>query len=304
MRAAQADRKARGGWPWFLVGLTLFCLLVALEEISWGQRLLGYQPPEYFLAENFQQEFNLHNVMDTDLRKDLLLLILLGYGVFAALLGLVPALRQQFDRLRIVVPPVMVAPAFALTGWIYFDYPWRFTGDWVEMAAGLAFLSAALTQVPPGGTDERRLPPLLWQPGVVAVLAVATLGLQWAVRPSSEEALATARAELELLARDIQSRHVQTRCGLHRRLYTFKIRNRQPYLGEGRFAQTLQRAGDAVRGEYLLDPWNSPYWVHHKCDDGRVSAYVYSFGPDRQRDSTIDGIVDDDLGVYLYRSDR
>lgn len=35
--------------PWFLLGLGLFCLFVAMEEISWGQRVLGYQPPNYFL---------------------------------------------------------------------------------------------------------------------------------------------------------------------------------------------------------------------------------------------------------------
>ena len=27
--------------PWFVLGLGLFCFLVAMEEISWGQRLLG-----------------------------------------------------------------------------------------------------------------------------------------------------------------------------------------------------------------------------------------------------------------------
>lgn len=43
--------------PWFACGLGLFCLIVALEEISWGQRLFGFQAPEYFLEENFQQEF-------------------------------------------------------------------------------------------------------------------------------------------------------------------------------------------------------------------------------------------------------
>lgn len=38
-------------------GLGLFCFFVAGEEISWGQRLLGFTPPEVFLQENYQQEF-------------------------------------------------------------------------------------------------------------------------------------------------------------------------------------------------------------------------------------------------------
>ena len=37
---------------WFFPAVAIFCLLVAMEEISWGQRVLGYRPPPYFLAEN------------------------------------------------------------------------------------------------------------------------------------------------------------------------------------------------------------------------------------------------------------
>ena len=47
--------------PWFMAGLALFCFAVAMEEISWGQRLLGYKAPTYFLEQNYQQEFNIRN---------------------------------------------------------------------------------------------------------------------------------------------------------------------------------------------------------------------------------------------------
>ena len=49
-----------------LAGLGLFCWFVAGEEISWGQRLLAFQPPEFFLRENFQQELNLHNLLQNE----------------------------------------------------------------------------------------------------------------------------------------------------------------------------------------------------------------------------------------------
>ena len=55
--------------PWFLAGLSLFCFVVAMEEISWAQRVFAYRPPSYFLAENFQQELNFHNFVSRDLRK-------------------------------------------------------------------------------------------------------------------------------------------------------------------------------------------------------------------------------------------
>jgi hypothetical protein len=35
-------------------------MIIAMEEISWGQRLIGYQTPEAF-SQNWQREVNLHN---------------------------------------------------------------------------------------------------------------------------------------------------------------------------------------------------------------------------------------------------
>ena len=41
--------------------VAVFCLAAAAEELSWGQRLIGYTPPAAFLEHNAQQEVNLHN---------------------------------------------------------------------------------------------------------------------------------------------------------------------------------------------------------------------------------------------------
>lgn len=151
---AARDRRDSGGVPWFAAGLGVFCMLVALEEISWGQRLLGYPPPDYFLQENYQQELNLHNVFSTSLRKVTLLTILIGYGI-------------------------------------------------------------------------------------------------------------------------------------HKRLYTFMRDYQQTHLLYGTFAKRLRDAGEYTRANYLLDPWNSPCWLRHKCVGGRVAMFVYSFDPNRQRDSSL-----------------
>ena len=37
--AAWRQRRTTGALPWFLAGLALFCVFVAMEEISWGQRV-------------------------------------------------------------------------------------------------------------------------------------------------------------------------------------------------------------------------------------------------------------------------
>jgi hypothetical protein len=45
------------------VGLALLCLFAAGEEISWGQRVLGFSSPELFVRHNAQHETNLHNMV-------------------------------------------------------------------------------------------------------------------------------------------------------------------------------------------------------------------------------------------------
>ena len=37
--AAWRQRRTTRSLPWFLAGLALFCVFVAMEEISWGQRV-------------------------------------------------------------------------------------------------------------------------------------------------------------------------------------------------------------------------------------------------------------------------
>ena len=51
---------------WFLFVtfcLGVFLLFSAGEEISWGQRILGIESPEYFQKNNTQHETNLHNLV-------------------------------------------------------------------------------------------------------------------------------------------------------------------------------------------------------------------------------------------------
>ena len=90
--AALHERRTQGVVPWFLVGVSLFCVAVALEEISWGQRIIGYRPPTYFLAHNYQRELNLHNVFETSVRTLALELVIVGYDL---VLPLVPESAQE-----------------------------------------------------------------------------------------------------------------------------------------------------------------------------------------------------------------
>jgi hypothetical protein len=45
-----------------LLGVGILFIVAAFEEISWGQRIFGFDTPEKLLAINDQDEFNFHNI--------------------------------------------------------------------------------------------------------------------------------------------------------------------------------------------------------------------------------------------------
>ena len=301
--SAWQQLRASRQLPWFVFGLSLFCFLVAMEEISWGQRLLGYKPPDFFLEENFQQELNLHNVIDTGIRKLVLQIILLGYGVILSAASLWQPIARILVRLRIVAPSPMLIVSF-LTMFVFYKwYPWSHTGEWVELAMAFGFAYAALFGHETVQSFTKNTVIVLLSIWMLSALTVTVVRYAHAVDP---ERLESARLELDALADDFDSGRVRTRCGIHKRLYTFATDYRQPYLFGGEFSRLLQISGDDSRAEYLLDPWNSPYWIRHKCSGDREAKFIYSFGPDRRRDSSDWQIGDentggDDIGVHLER---
>ena len=54
------------------------------------------------------------------------------------------------------------------------------------------------------------------------------------------------------------------------------------------------------RQGYFLDPWNNPYWLLTDRDEDKV--YIYSFGPNRRRDSDTHPLEEwegDDIGIFV-----
>ena len=286
---------------WGLAAVAALCAFIALEEISWGQRLFGYRPPVYFLEHNFQQEFNLHNVASVSLRKLAVQALIAGYGIVLPLLCTIPRVAGLAARVGVVAPSVALVPAFAATLVLYVWYPMRFAGEVVELMLGVSFLLAGVLRLSASGLGR----PL------AAVCAVALLGMVSAglsqARAASPELIATAGRELRALAEDLRRVAEEqgdegVGCGIHKRLYTYLDRYEVESLRAGAFAAG---AGGPTgeRHEFFLDPWNSPYWVRDKCGDNgaRRSHFVYSFGPDRGRDSSAWELRPDDLGEYLVR---
>ncbi|MCU0610849.1 MAG: hypothetical protein MUE60_03555, partial [Candidatus Eisenbacteria bacterium] len=112
-----AARQRRGTRPVgaaMCVGLALFCVFVAGEEISWGQRLLGFAPPDFFAYRNVQRETTLHNLALWWMRPGTLAMaFMLGYGV------LLPAAQRLVRRFDVPSPPWGAIPAFCAASWLF-----------------------------------------------------------------------------------------------------------------------------------------------------------------------------------------
>ncbi len=305
--AAARYRNAYARVPWYFCGVALFCFLIAMEEISWGQRLLGYRPPVYFLENNYQQELNIHNVIATDYRKLVLQLSIIGYGVALPLLGLFGPLRRALERLGVVVTPAGLLPAFVATFLVYYIYPWSHSGEWVELMLGAGTLASVLPQVgrspkPAAASSQGWAGRLLLAWVVVVGLGLVSGAASRAQRDAHPETVQAARDEVEALRRDFESGRAVSRCNLHKRLYTFVVQYEQPGLLSGAFSGLQQQGLPEERAEFLLDPWNSPYWIRDRCNraTGQRVMFIYSFGPNRRRDSAELEIRGDDIGAYVF----
>ena len=51
-----------------------------------------------------------------------------------------------------------------------------------------------------------------------------------------------------------------------------------------------------VRAEFLIDPRSTACWVRFECSGSERSLFVYSFGPNRLRDSGAWELRGDDVG--------
>jgi len=308
--AAARQRRSTAALPWFLTGLVIFCVFVAMEEISWGQRVFGHRPPDYFLAKNYQQELNLHNIASVKLRLLAFRGVILGYGVLLPIAASVAIVHRLLDRLAIVAPPVELVPSMLVMFWIHLEYPWEFTGEVIECALGFGFLFAAMANVGRFSVTEER-GSLARPMGLVALIVTLAISTAWwsQHRQSGDPAnLELARAETEALKDDLAAaaealgRPAITKCGAHKRLYTFVQQQRRARpLTEGSFRALVERGLPEKRAEFFLDPWSSPYWIRDRChrDEGRRVVFVYSFGPNRSRDSSPWEIRGDDIGQVV-----
>ena len=293
-----AERGWRDGF--FAWGLALFCLIVAGEEISWGQRLFSFVPPEVFLEKNYQEEANFHNFFNREMGpKWMLVVVLAGWGL------LLPLLRKGgasglLERLRVIEPPIVLAPWFVFALILLEEYPFEMTAEYVELIAGVLFLVTAIPLPQPGRKTYVALA------GPLVAVGAASMYLNLQELLGSQEKHACAVAETRALAAAVDGGASLPRLVLRRSIdYRVHTTIQMGFLKPEIVASLDAVACEGVstnpnRRRYGLDPWGQPYWMYYERGAGRESgtALFYSFGPNRRYDSPkgrIDGT--DDVGA-------
>jgi len=137
----RARRRGRArGIPWLLLLGFLF-FFAGGEEVSWGQRLMGFETPEAVGGQNVQGEFNLHNLEvfhATDLdgehkagladwltMEKMFALFWLSFCVLLPLgVASVRPLSRMVRRLRTPVVPIVIGLLFPLNYAIHRALEW------------------------------------------------------------------------------------------------------------------------------------------------------------------------------------
>ncbi|MFT5289647.1 MAG: hypothetical protein ACI82F_001713 [Planctomycetota bacterium] len=138
----QRARRKLGVWNKSVVVLSAVAafgfILLACEEISWGQRIFGLSTPPELARINAQGELNLHNLHG--LRPYLNGLMIAGSTGFLLL-----SLARPRWVLRMLLPAFLVTPLYWLTrlGTVGFDPAFVIrNGEWAELSLGVGLCLA------------------------------------------------------------------------------------------------------------------------------------------------------------------
>lgn len=151
--AWRLKRRGERAWVWWFYGLfSVGLFLVGMEEVAWGQWLLGFETPAPWKEWNVQGEFTFHNHQDFQNSAFLLRFAFGLGGCLGVFVGRWPGLaRLAVPRVLLPVFGLILAhglvdciAVFMLTGESFAPY-WDALSEYVEMNIGLGgFLYLAL----------------------------------------------------------------------------------------------------------------------------------------------------------------
>ncbi len=98
----------------WLLSFSLSLLFLGGEEISWGQRIIGFETPERIAETNYQKELNLHNSTliqshNNKLSVYLTKILVVYLVIFPIFLNAFPSALEFSRKTRIPTPPLSIA---------------------------------------------------------------------------------------------------------------------------------------------------------------------------------------------------
>lgn len=124
------------------VGLCCCLFFLIGEEISWGQRIFGWQTPTDYAAINKQAETNLHNVYGVGRTFKWVYLMIAAYGAIIPLaMWRTAFFRKYRDRLSLVIPHYTLLPYFLL------PMVWKLYANLVDPPQRLYFVVEKYSEV-------------------------------------------------------------------------------------------------------------------------------------------------------------
>ena len=162
---------------YWLMGWGVLFLLVALEELSWGQRILGLDTPDFLASRNLQKETNLHNLDSEGVNR---LFASLVFAVAIALPYLVllsKRLNSLVWRFGVPFPSIELVVPFSLA-FAFFVPAWLGSAPETEVLTGLALLWFTFVIVAKWRGSEAafsRISTFHLLAGIVGIVAIQTL---------------------------------------------------------------------------------------------------------------------------------
>lgn len=146
-RAWRLRQRRSGRFCLATILLAVLFLAAAGEEISWGQRLLALETPEFFRRHNIQRETNLHNLAVKGVKINKLVF---GTGLSIVVLAYCsilpwgyrrwPWLRHLADSLAVPVPRTRHIAWYAVLALAALSTPSKFRWEVLELVSSTMFL--------------------------------------------------------------------------------------------------------------------------------------------------------------------
>lgn len=126
---------------WVMIGLAV--IFLAGEEISWGQRIIGFQTPRFFYLDSSQGDVTLHHLeafetINSNIHRVGAYLVLAWLTLSVTVSILMPRLEEKIMMNGVPLIPIRLVPIFLLAPFFFLFRPTVMSGEIGELFVGIA----------------------------------------------------------------------------------------------------------------------------------------------------------------------